>query len=170
MAVHEFGHVLAAWITGGVVSKVVLHPLEMSRTDLSYNPRPLFVAWAGPMLGALLPLGMWAAARAARSEFTFLLRWFSGFCLVANGVYIGAGAFNEVGDAGDMLFFGSEKWQLVAFGIVCAPAGFAIWNGLGKDFGWGESQGRVNKKTAIVSAALLVLVAALEFALSPRSV
>ena len=45
MAVHEFGHVLGAWITGGRVERVVLHPLRFSRTDLAHNPSPMFVVW-----------------------------------------------------------------------------------------------------------------------------
>ena len=43
-AVHELGHVLAAWLTGGAVQRVVLSPLEISRTDVMPNPRPLVVA------------------------------------------------------------------------------------------------------------------------------
>jgi hypothetical protein len=35
MTVHEFGHVLAAWGTGGTVTRVVLHPFAISRTDVS---------------------------------------------------------------------------------------------------------------------------------------
>jgi hypothetical protein len=42
-AVHEFGPVVGAWLTGGKVAKVVLHPLSISRTDLADNPRPLTV-------------------------------------------------------------------------------------------------------------------------------
>jgi hypothetical protein len=40
MAIHELGHVMGAWLTGGRVERVVLHPLAISRTDLAHNPRP----------------------------------------------------------------------------------------------------------------------------------
>ncbi len=53
MAVHESGHVLAAWATGGTVAKVVLHPLTISRTDLADNPQPLPVVWGGPGFGVM---------------------------------------------------------------------------------------------------------------------
>ena len=38
---HECGHVLLGWCTGGEVRRVILHPLTISRTDLDANPFPL---------------------------------------------------------------------------------------------------------------------------------
>jgi hypothetical protein len=46
--VHELGHCIGAWLTGGRVERVVLHPFAISRTDLAYNPHPLLVAWLAP--------------------------------------------------------------------------------------------------------------------------
>ena len=60
--VHELGHVLGAWATGGQVQQIVLHPLAISRTDVSPNPRPLVERWAGPVVGVLLPLVLLAIA------------------------------------------------------------------------------------------------------------
>src|SRR5207253_7769696 len=78
-AVHEFGHVLGAWLTGGRVAHVVLHPLTISQTDLSFNPSPLVVVWAGPVLGVSLPLLGWGIAAATGGRAAFLLRFFAGF-------------------------------------------------------------------------------------------
>jgi hypothetical protein len=50
-AIHESGHVLGAWLTGGRVARMVLHPLTISRTELAHNPNPLAVVWAGPVFG-----------------------------------------------------------------------------------------------------------------------
>ncbi|MDB5340895.1 MAG: hypothetical protein JWN70_6514 [Planctomycetaceae bacterium] len=133
-AVHEFGHVLGAWVTGGRVARVVLHPLTISRTDLADNPSPLIVVWAGPLVGCLLPLFVWGAAARCGWRWSFLLRFFAGFCLVANGAYIAAGSFDRVGDCGEMLRHGSAMWQLWLFGIVTVPTGFRLWHGLGKEF------------------------------------
>src|SRR3954468_21842305 len=99
--VHEFGHVLGAHLTGARVERVVLHPLTISRTDLADNPRPLTIAWAGPVFGILAPLCVWVIAAAARMPGAFVLRFFAGFCLVANGLYIGVGSFGHVGDCGE---------------------------------------------------------------------
>ena len=63
MTFHELGHVVAGWLSGGQVTKVVIHPLAISRTDVSPNPRPLLVVWAGPMAGITVPLFIWALCR-----------------------------------------------------------------------------------------------------------
>ena len=62
-AVHELGHVNWANTSGGTVEKVVLHPLTISRTDVSPNPRPLFVGWGGPIVGVSLPPALYTIAR-----------------------------------------------------------------------------------------------------------
>src|SRR5438034_5975521 len=80
-AVHESGHVLGAWLTGGRVARVVFHPLTISRTDLDHNPSPLIVVWAGPVVGAAVPLLVWAVVGATRFPGAFVLRFFAGFCL-----------------------------------------------------------------------------------------
>src|SRR5262245_29583041 len=107
-AVHEAGHVLGARVTHGRVAHVVLHPLTISRTDLWDNPSPLVVVWAGPVFGVAAPALTWALAAAARLPGAFVLRFFTGICLIANGVYIGIGSFAGVGDCGQMLRHGSE--------------------------------------------------------------
>src|SRR5215475_1853239 len=99
MGVHEAGHVLAAWMTGATVNRVVLHPLTISRTDIGENPQPLVVVAGGPLFGVIAPLLAWILAIPARLPIGYLLRFFAGFCLIANGAYLGVGSFDNVGDA-----------------------------------------------------------------------
>jgi hypothetical protein len=172
-AVHESGHVLGARLTGGRVARVVLHPLTISRTDLAENPSPLLVVWAGPVLGCLLPLAAWGIAAAMRYSWAWLLRFFAGFCLVANGAYIAGGAFDGVGDAGVMLRNGSPLWSLLAFGAVTAPLGLWLWHRQGEHFGLGPAKGRVSTTAAYACLAILVALIALGLAVggeysSPR--
>ena len=161
-AVHELGHVVGAWLTGGSVQRVVLHPLTISRTDLADNPAPLAVVWAGPLVGILLPLLAWLATTAGKMPGSFVLRFFAGFCLIANGLYIGFGSFGGVGDCGEMLRHGSHFWQLWLFGLVTVPAGVCLWHGQGAEFGLGKSAKPVSPAIAYTCAAICVLILAAE--------
>jgi len=160
MALHELGHILAANGSGGTVTKVVLHPLTISRTDVSPNPHPLFVVWAGPIGGALMPLAIWGTATVVKWRHAYLLRFLAGFCLLANGAYIGIGSFDKIGDAGDMLRLGSPIWLLWAFGSISAPLGLFLWHGLGRHFGFGAARGRVDHNAAWGCFAFAVLLTA----------
>jgi hypothetical protein len=163
-AVHECGHVLGAWLTGGRVERVVLWPLTISRTDLASNPHPLFVVWAGPVFGVIAPLLLWLCAAWARLPGAFVPRFFAGFCLLANGLYVGVGSFDGVGDCGEMLRHGSRLWQLWLFGVATAPFGLWLWHGQGPHFGLGRARGAVNARVAYVTLAVCVLLLALAFA------
>ena len=166
MAVHELGHVLGIFASGGTVAKVVLHPLTISRTDASVNPNPLLVVWAGPLIGVLLPLAFLIIASISRLRWAYLLRFLAGFCLIANGCYIGVGSFGGVGDAGDMERHGSPMWSLWLFGLVTFPLGLYLWNGLGSHFGLGSADGKVDRRAAYACFALLLLTVLLELAFS----
>jgi hypothetical protein len=161
--VHELGHVLGAWVTGGEVARVVLHPLSFSRTDLAVNPRPLVVAWAGPVMGVVIPLLVWMLAAWRRMPGAFVLRFFTGFCLLANGAYLGIGSFDRVGDCGDLLRHGAKMWQLWLFGAITAPAGLWLWHGLGAPFGIGSRAQEVSRGVTVAVCVACVLLLAIAF-------
>lgn len=166
LAVHELGHVLGAIATGGTVERVILHPLTISRTDVAVNPHPLVVAWAGPIIGSIVPLLTAMIASLSRFRWAYLARFFAGFCLIANGCYIGVGSFGRIGDAGDMSRHGSPMWTLWLFGLLAMPVGLYHWNGLGTHFGLGLAKGDVDHYSAYVCTALLVVTLILELAFS----
>jgi hypothetical protein len=136
MAVHEAGHVLAAWLTGASIERVVLPPLGFSQTVLGGNPQPLPVAWAGALVGCGLPLLAWVITRPFSARVTVCARFLAGFCLMANGAYLGIGAWSGDGDAGDLVAAGAAVWQLVAFGVLACAAGLWLWHGLAPAMGW----------------------------------
>ena len=168
MVVHEAGHVLAAWLDGARVQRVVLHPLAISRTDVTQPRHPVLVAWGGPLVGALVPLGALGVAKLRRSPYDYLPQFFAGFCLLANGLYLGVGSFSGVGDAGDLLRYGARRWMLVAFGAVTAPLGLVLWNGIGPCYGLGEARGRVSRGATIVTLGLLLAVILVEVLVDSR--
>lgn len=162
-AVHEGGHVLVARLTGGEVIKVALHPLIVSRTDLGENPHPLAVVWGGPLVGSIFPLLLFALAFACRLHGVYLFRFFAGFCLVANGVYIGIGWLLADGaDPWVMTENGSPRWLLVLFGLVAAPLGLYLWHRQGQHFGLGQAKGHVSIRAALASVVLFIALTGAE--------
>lgn len=166
--VHELGHVVAAGLTGGEVQKVVLHPLAFSRTDVSPNPHPVLVVSAGPGVGMLLPLIAWLLARRFRWPHVFLWRFFAGFCLVANGVYLIGGALVREADSGELIRLGVPVAVLVMVGLVAVAGGFGLWHGQGRGFGIGGAQGKVAGSSVVASVVLLTVVVAAEVSFGGR--
>ncbi|QVL34893.1 M50 family metallopeptidase [Telmatocola sphagniphila] len=162
-AVHETGHVIGALLSGGKVERVVLYPLTISRTDLSENPHPLFVVWAGPIFGVIVPLLLWAFVVCIRGTAAFVFRYFAGFCLVVNGIYISCGSFDRVGDCGQMLLHGSSIWELWFFGLLTVPVGLTLWHKQGVHFGLGASKEAVRRDVAWGTLAVFVLLVVLGF-------
>ena len=162
MVVHEFGHALFAWLSGGSVAKVVLHPLLFSRTDLAKNPHPLFVASGGALVGVTAPLLVWVIWRKLHWPGWYVWQFFGGFCLVVNGIYVGVVSFlPHTADPGDMMREGLPHWVLVVFGIVATPSGLWLWNGLGPQFGLGKTARRIDQRVAVAMFfSLLGLIAA----------
>ena len=168
MATHELGHVVGAVVSGGQVERVVLHPLTISRTDVKPNPNPLLVVWAGPLLGCILPLVIGLVVPKRSAVFRNTALFFAGFCLLANGVYIGFGAFDSVGDCGEMLQHGSPIWLLFTFGAIAIGVGFYLWHCLGSVKEFLANPSLVNPGIAYTLLVGLVVMVSVEFALSPR--
>ena len=164
--VHELGHITGAWLTGGSFEQLVWHPMVFSRTDFASNPAPLIVVWAGPILGSLIPLLIWFIAR--RTTYGFLCRFFAGFCLVANGAYIGFGSFSKAGDCQTMLVSDSPLWTLWLFGICAVAGGFTLWNGQGCEFGLGPEASPVSKRIVLSVVIGNLIVLAVAFLLGNR--
>lgn len=128
MAVHEFGHVVGCMFSGAKVEQVILWPWTISQTIRSESQAPLIDTWFGPVLGGVIP----ALAYLLVSNKQFLgrdfLGFFAGFCLIANGAYIGTGWMDHAGDAGDLIRLGCPLYILIIFGIISCGCGLLIWN------------------------------------------
>lgn len=167
MVVHEFGHAVTAWLSGGSVSLMVLHPLQISWTSFSRNPHPQLVAWGGPFWGTLLPVLFLTAAHMMRFPALYLFRFFAGFCLIGNGLYLLVDSFGRGGDGGTLIHSGASQWELLLFGVVTIPLGFWLWHGLGPHFGLGEAHGQVSRGAVIASVCLLAVTVTSELLFYP---
>jgi hypothetical protein len=127
LVTHEAGHVVAAWLTGGTVTRVEMPLLGFSQTWVDPNPAPLIVASSGFLGGALIPFvltAIWALFRKPPAILWFLL----GFCLLANGAYLAGGAILRAGDARDLLRLGMSKPMMIFVGIAVALCGLWLWH------------------------------------------
>ena len=129
-AVHELGHVLHAVASGARVAAVDLPLVGFSRTDVSHNPHPLFVAWGGVFWGSLLPVLAWRLMPRGFRAMRAAAGAFAGICLVGNGAYLTVGWVNRVGDAGDLMKWGTPAWLVAGAGLVGVAAGLWVWHRL----------------------------------------
>ena len=128
MTVHELGHMLHAWLSGGRVVQVHLPLIGFSQTIVHPNPHEQFVVWGGPIWGILIPLLACGGFRMAGRHVPNLLTFFTGFCLIANGAYLGMGWTKRAGDAADLRRLGVSPAVLIAFGLICMTAGLLAWH------------------------------------------
>ena len=167
MAVHEMGHIVGAFLTGGHIERVVLHPFTISRTDVSPNPSPVVVVWLGPIFGSVLPLAVSLFLPQGLTTTRKMVMFFAGFCLIANGAYIALGSFDKIGDSGVMLRHGSPMWMLLAFGLLTIPLGLFVWHRLGSVRHFLFEPSTIDARTTYVTVALLVIVYTLGVAFFP---
>ena len=158
-ALHETGHVLNAWLSGGRDMGVELPPRGLGHTQVSPNPDPRFVAWGGAFWGCLL--GSLPLLFSRRGELPrWMARFFAGTCLIANGVYLFLGAFfgdpNGADDAHELMRHGAQTWQIVTFGLLAALAGLSLWHGLGARLGFGRAAELAGPKTLAALGALVL--------------
>ncbi len=114
-----------------------------SRTDTANVEHPLFVYGAGAVFGAVFPVVLWLAALGTmlrrsdcpkgqeQSACAARTRFFAGFCLIANGAYIGAD-FSITGPtgAGLLMEHGANRVVLVLFGLICVSSGLFLWHAM----------------------------------------
>ena len=83
-----------------------------------------------------------------------LAAFFAGFCLIANGVYIGLGSFGQVGDCKTMLQTGSPLWTLWAFGALSAAVGGYLWHKLGSVAAFFSNSHRIAPRAALIAVGV----------------
>jgi hypothetical protein len=126
MIVHELGHVVHGAVSGGRIERVVVPLVGFSRTDLSRNPHPVFVAWGGFVWGVGLPVVGWAACAIIKARVRLGLECFAVFCLIANGAYMATALGSPVGDVEDIVSAGGTSWPLTVGGLSAMLAGLAL--------------------------------------------
>ena len=60
---HEVGHIVGGMVCGARLIEFDLAPWRMPYSMHSPDPHPLITLWAGPLLGAVVPLALAAVIR-----------------------------------------------------------------------------------------------------------
>ena len=135
LTLHEAGHVLHAWLSGGKVVGLTVPVLGFSQTHVSPNPRPQFVAWGGVIWGSMLPLVLFAVMRWWRVLGRRIAQFFAGFCLIAKRAYLALGWLMNSNDAADLRNLGVPVWLMASMGFAGVAGGLWLWHRLGPGMG-----------------------------------
>ena len=194
MAIHEASHIAVALYYGAGIEHVHFPLFGFSYTTYDYRPKPLVIAAAGPVLGCVLPLLLLPPleiryrrrvqplyhVKTEPSEAspplpaitfaTLLARFFAGFCLIANGAYLGVGWLDEIGDAGDIVMFSrgveAAGAAMLGFGVVTVSLGLALWHTVGPLFGLGPNPPRPRAWIAWLTLGLTLVAVAIDLAVT----
>jgi hypothetical protein len=114
-------------------------------------------------LGVVVPLLVAVLSQCFRMRAAYLLWSIAGFCLIANGAYLGLGYFDPVGDAADLIRRGTPPWVLASFGVLATAGGLWIWHRVSPRFGFGRGHVAVDPRDVriVVSVALALTGAGL---------
>ena len=76
----------------------------------------------------MIPLLALAALAHGPRRVRRLAQLFAGFCLVANGAYLGVGWTLPAGDAADLRHYGTPVAAMIVFGVAATTAGLLLWH------------------------------------------
>jgi hypothetical protein len=118
---HEFGHALGYWLSGGTVTRIVMEaPLPAGHVG-GHGPKELahFWVWGGVVFGSIVTVAPLAIARRRRVPplLRFAALMTAAFCLGHNGMYLFIGSVIPFSDASDMINLGAPRWLLFVLGI-----------------------------------------------------
>lgn len=125
MLTHEFGHVFAAYATGGRVVSLELRPGYLSHTLVRPNPRPSLVLGSGFLVGWIAPQLTAPLWRLRSWMVGLVLRCWAAFCLLAGGCYLAVAGGERLTDTGQLVAEGWPLWLLVSAGVAVAAIGYA---------------------------------------------
>ena len=140
-AIHELGHAVATWITGGEVYGIELHPFLPGRCSHSATAYPGLTTWGGVglsmLIGASLVALLWKR-RGPRLAPVFALGVFS---LIGSGSYFVVGLFFRFGDPWYLVdHLGASPVLALVPGLFFVCVGVVICSMLlGSVFGIGPS-------------------------------
>ena len=117
---HESGHILCDWASGGTLQQADVAPWHLPHSSFDPDPQPLVTLWGGPILGALVPL---TVALLARRDWMWFIAY---FCVLANGSYLAVAWFTGERhlDTPKLLHHGAHPATIAAYCALTIGAGY----------------------------------------------
>ena len=117
---HEAGHIVGGWVGGARLRYAQLWPWGIPYSTFDPDPHPLLTVWSGPLLGALVPVGV---ALLVRRRWAWFI---AHFCLLANGTYLVGGWItgDRLVDTTRLLAAGAHPATIVAYCLLTVGVGY----------------------------------------------
>lgn len=128
IVLHELGHAIAMWVTGGSVTRIVITPFSWSYTYYGSAPKyPQFADWSGLIIGSILSLLIVFMIRKQRSPYVvpFL---FAGFAPLLNGggYFLVDALVLKRGDAASLIASGVPMSSVAGAGLLFLAVGLYL--------------------------------------------
>jgi hypothetical protein len=116
---HELGHALGYWLSGGTVTKFVMQAPLPAGHVIGNGPNQFLPVWGGVTFGSLIAavplIVVWRSGRRPLLRFAALM--IAAFCLGHNAMYLCIGSILPFADAAHMVSLGAPRWLLFVLGV-----------------------------------------------------
>jgi hypothetical protein len=175
IALHELGHAIAMWTTGGIVDRITLNPFSWSYTYYGSTPKnPIYTSSAGVVIGTLSALFLTTLAWRSRSQPWSLIFIMTGIVATAqNGLYLLLDSLlPSGGDASHLIRYGLPASLTIGAGILLLVGSLflslaALW-----PIGFGPKHAFL-KRTLVLEAGIfpyLLAIVVYQFIYNPQEI
>lgn len=125
---HELGHAIAYWTTGGTIERIVIHPFSWSYViPGSVTNYPNFTTWGGVVFGTIMALLLVAVVWRWRGPYVMPALLTGVVACIGNGYYLVCDYVAGTGhDAGSLVESGTPGAVVVIVGVALIGVGFCL--------------------------------------------
>lgn len=125
---HELGHAIAYWITGGTVRRIIIHPFSWSYCiPGSVSEYPSFTTWGGVVFGTIMGLMLVALVWRWRGPYVMLVFMIGVVACLHGGFYLIFSCLaKSQGDATKLISYGTSPILILAVGLFMMGIGLIL--------------------------------------------
>ena len=157
VALHELGHAVAMWVTGGQVERITLNPFSTSYTHYaSKSIYPIFTSVAGLAFGTIFAVLLLVMAGLLRKQYLVLLLLVTTIVAgIQNGLYaIVDSLVSGGGDATYLIELGVSQSVIIGIGVLLVGSSIVLAV-LGLRFIVFQTNDSLSKRILLLEAGML---------------